>query len=466
MLINLLAHCVTEGNAMLIMFFVLWTISFLILIIDFKCESNRWVALTLFFLGTGPAANLFKSNLLPIIAEKIPKFTNDALILNGIIYTLSSFFPPYTLLIYAMSYSGILRFKNTATKILTKIILFIPVVLMYILVPVVPPVPRFQTNFVFLSVWAALYALLSYILIIKAYLREENKILRLERFVNIIFVIPGYTILLISGTVLPIYKNYDNKPLYMGLVIYLLATFSFFALKYSFFGVRITIEKQKSIYEKRLFNSGISIFNHSIKNEISKISFCANYLKETANLKDKNSEETLDIISSSSSHLLDMMKKLNFQAQEIVLNYQYIKLKDIVDDIIFSNKIFLEEKRITLSQKTDKDISIYCDKTHIKELISNLIKNAIEAIKDEGNIQILTSYEKKYLVIKIKDSGCGILEKDIGNITEPFFSTKKSSKNFGLGLYYCKKVIEKHGGFLEIKSQEGKGSEVSVFFPK
>lgn len=450
---------------MFLMLVVLWMISFFILIVDIKSEPNRWAALTLFFLGTGPAANLFKSNILPVIAEDIPFAIDNASIFNGLIYTFSSFFPPYTLLLYTITYSDVLTFKNGLHKMLTKIVLFVPVILMYVFVPVVPPVPQFKTNFVFLSVWTVIYAGFSYILLINAYLREDNKIIKLERLVNIIFIIPAYTILLISGTVLPIFINCDNKPLYMGLLIYLAASFSFFVLKFGFFGVRIKIQKNRSIYEKRLFNSGVSFFNHSIKNEISKISFCANYLKEASVIKDKNFDETVDIIISSSSHLFDMLNKLNFQAQEIVLVNEYVKLKDIIDDVILSNRIFLEEKKITITQRINENLSIFCDKIHFRELINNILKNAVEAVEDEGNIHICTYFEKKHLVIMIKDNGCGILKKDMDNITEPFFSTKRNSNNFGLGLYYCKKVIESHGGILEIKSQEGKGSEIFIFFP-
>ncbi len=448
------------------MLIVLWTLSLLIVIIDLKSESNWWAALTLFFLGTGPAANLFKANIIPVIAEETPLFIDNALFLNGLIYTLSSFCPPYTLLLYSMAYAGIIEFKSKKQKIISKILLFTPVLLMYVFVPIVPPVPRFQTNFIILSVWTIPYAFLSYILIITAFLREKDKIIKIERLTNIVFVVPAYTILLFSGTVLPIFKHTDNKPLNMGLLIYLIACFSFFALRVGFFGVRINIEKNKSIYEKRLFNSGVSIFNHFIKNEVSKISFCAACLKESSCVKNISSEESIDIIISSSSHLLDMLNKLNFQSQEIILTNEYTRLMDVIDDVILSNTVLIEEKKITVTKKTNQDLSIFCDKIHFRELINNILKNAIESIKDNGNILIFTYYENKYFVIKIIDNGCGISDKDIENVTEPFYSTKRSSQNFGLGLYYCKKVIDRHGGFLEIKSKKDIGSEILVFFPR
>lgn len=418
-----------------------------------------------FFLGTGPAANLFKVNVIPFVAVENPDILAHALNINGFIYTLSSFFPPYTLLVYTIIYSDIFKFKNKRQKNIFKILLIIPVILMYIIVPVESPVPGYQTNFILLSAWTIPYAIFAYILIIIAFFRENSKIIRMERLANIAFVIPSYSILLFSGTILPIFKHSDNKDLNFGLFIYLIACFIFFALKVSIFGIKIKIEKNKSIYEKRLLNSGVSIFNHFIKNEVSKISFCANSIKESKATKDSNFEDSIDIIISSSSHLLEMLKNLNFQSQEIVLVNKYTNLKDVIDNVVLSHKILIEEKKITLKQRINQDLYIFCDKIHFRELVNNIIKNAIESIKDNGIISIFSYFNNKYLVIKVKDNGCGIIDTDISKVTEPFYSTKASSQNFGLGLYYCKRVIEMHGGFLEIKSCKDKGSEVFVFFP-
>ena len=73
---------------------------------------------------------------------------------------------------------------------------------------------------------------------------------------------------------------------------------------------------------------------------------------------------------------------------------------------------------------------------------------------------------KKHLVIAIEDTGTGISSKNLPHVLDPFFSTKKSSQNFGLGLPYCYNVMQKHQGMLEISSEPGKGTTVFLLFPK
>lgn len=111
--------------------------------------------------------------------------------------------------------------------------------------------------------------LFSYALVILSYLKEKNKGIKLERLVNIIFIIPAYTTLMISDTILPIFKHTDNSYLYLCIIIYLIVCSCFLALKATFFGVRITFVKNKSTYENRMYNSSVSMLNHSIKNEVS-----------------------------------------------------------------------------------------------------------------------------------------------------------------------------------------------------
>lgn len=95
----------------------------------------------------------------------------------------------------------------------------------------------------------------------------------------------------------------------------------------------------------------------------------------------------------------------------------------------------------------------------------NIINNAIEAMKDQGIIQLEVSEGKKYLTITISDNGEGIPENMLKNIYNPFFSTKKSNFNFGLGLTYCHQVMKKHKGNINISSEKGEGTTVNLSFP-
>ncbi|MCK4765984.1 MAG: PAS domain S-box protein [Candidatus Aminicenantes bacterium] len=104
----------------------------------------------------------------------------------------------------------------------------------------------------------------------------------------------------------------------------------------------------------------------------------------------------------------------------------------------------------------------------IEQVIINLLQNALHALPDrEQGVYIYASYDKEtgYVIIKVKDEGIGMSKELVNRITEPFFTTKKKSGGTGLGLYISYSIIKKHKGFLEIKSQIGKGTEVTIKLP-
>jgi two-component system sensor histidine kinase HydH len=101
----------------------------------------------------------------------------------------------------------------------------------------------------------------------------------------------------------------------------------------------------------------------------------------------------------------------------------------------------------------------------VKQLFLNLLKNAIEAMPKGGELSVVAYLikEKNAICVDISDTGHGISESDMQSIFKPFYSTKPDGT--GLGLPFCKRVIEEHGGRIEVKSELGKGSTFSVVLP-
>jgi len=103
------------------------------------------------------------------------------------------------------------------------------------------------------------------------------------------------------------------------------------------------------------------------------------------------------------------------------------------------------------------------DPEKIKQVIINLIKNAIEAISEEGKLIIQTDQDRDFVKIHITDTGIGIPAESINEIFNPFFSTKK--KGTGLGLAISYKIIKDHKGEIKISSELGKGSSFVIYLP-
>ena len=118
--------------------------------------------------------------------------------------------------------------------------------------------------------------------------------------------------------------------------------------------------------------------------------------------------------------------------------------------------------------KSYSDIEeFYCYPGKLGQAILNLLVNSIQAINDKGKIIITTSLNKgkDNIVLKIKDSGPGIPNKILNNIFDPFFTTKNVGEGTGLGLSIVHGIIEEHNGIIEVDSQEGIGTEFTIFLP-
>ena len=141
----------------------------------------------------------------------------------------------------------------------------------------------------------------------------------------------------------------------------------------------------------------------------------------------------------------------------------------------------LESLVNTFTAKVDKPISfrldlkeevVYADGEYLKEVLSNLIDNAVKYSKDTIDIQITSCLHNEYIQIKVKDNGIGIplsaqrtvFDKFERVIEQPNANTRKVA-GFGLGLNYVMNVIRAHGGYVGVESLEGKYSEFTVSLP-
>ncbi|AIH03405.1 ATP-binding response regulator [Thermodesulfobacterium commune] len=122
--------------------------------------------------------------------------------------------------------------------------------------------------------------------------------------------------------------------------------------------------------------------------------------------------------------------------------------------------------QIQLSLGSLVNVFVPGEETFWRYIFLNFISNAKDAIEDEGKIEIalsLKTLEKKYLIIEIKDTGCGIPEENLEKIFLPFFTTKKESS--GLGLFLVKNHITSLGGKLEVESKVNLGTTFKIWVP-
>lgn len=153
-----------------------------------------------------------------------------------------------------------------------------------------------------------------------------------------------------------------------------------------------------------------------------------------------------------------------------------IKAVDINSLIHESAEFVLRGARVKCQFELSENIwSVKADKGQISQVISNLVINANQAMPDGGQIIIRTEnierienenlplVDGKYVKITVEDQGCGIPEKNLANIFDPYFTTKATGSGLGLATVFS--IIKRHSGEIRVRSQEGKGTIFSIFLP-
>ena len=149
-------------------------------------------------------------------------------------------------------------------------------------------------------------------------------------------------------------------------------------------------------------------------------------------------------------------------------NLEEIHLSNIVDNIVlyFNQRIPSMGKSIIIENQLDSNVKIRANGILISWAIENVVKNAIDALDNEGFISLKSKIDKRNIIIQIEDSGKGITRKHWKNIFRPGFSTKEQGWGFGLSLT-SRIINEIHGGSIYVsKSQVDKGSIIEISLPK
>ena len=140
---------------------------------------------------------------------------------------------------------------------------------------------------------------------------------------------------------------------------------------------------------------------------------------------------------------------------------------DILDGI--ETVLTLYDNQLKQGIKLHKDFNemplVMCYQDEINQVWTNLIQNSIQAMGTQGILTIRAFAGEKFAEVIVTDTGEGIEPTIMNNIFEPFFTTKKQGEGSGLGLDIVKKIIDKHGGHIHVKSQIGEGATFTVQIP-
>jgi len=213
----------------------------------------------------------------------------------------------------------------------------------------------------------------------------------------------------------------------------------------------------------------INNVSHEIRTPISSIEGFAELLKDN-NLSDDEREEYANIIIEESERLINltgkMLKLSKLHNQNVIVKKHEIEIDEQIRKAISILEPKWKEKNIKINVNLEHQIFLGDDDL-IFQVWINLIENAIKFSNNGGKIDIKLTKENSEIVIIVKDYGVGMPEDEIEKAFERFYQIDKShsEEGSGLGLAIVKRIIELSEGKIEIKSKEGKETEVKVKLP-
>lgn len=230
----------------------------------------------------------------------------------------------------------------------------------------------------------------------------------------------------------------------------------------------------------------INVGNQVLKNLFVKISPILNFYQQYGTdmynhldeLKDlskiffnKNIKTSIETIISNIDEGVNRSKSIikgltSYSRVDTDLPEMYNMKKAVQDNLLILKSKYKE--RIVIEESYQGNMEINCFAGKINQLLLNILSNAIDAIEQEGkiNIKVCPDKSKENLIIIISDTGKGMTNEEKSKIFDPFFTTKKVGKGVGLGLYISYSIIQQHNGKIMVYSQKEKGSKFIISLPK
>lgn len=201
---------------------------------------------------------------------------------------------------------------------------------------------------------------------------------------------------------------------------------------------------------------------HEIKNPLNAIEGAATYISK--NFRGELLSEFTGIIKEEVERLNKLTTGLLSFSKPVLPQKSLGDINELIEKTIQLLKDEMKNAGLLIEPMLDRTIpNFYFDKGQIKQVLINLMVNAIEATPPEGRIILSSKKVNSIVSVHLKDTGIGIKNQDITNIFKPFYTTK--TRGSGLGLAIAERIIRNHEGEISVESKEGEGTTFTLSLP-
>ena len=220
---------------------------------------------------------------------------------------------------------------------------------------------------------------------------------------------------------------------------------------------------------KKARNEFLSSISHELRTPLTYIKGYADIL-DRGDTTEKEREEYLTIIREETAHLTLLIGNLfdlaKLDRNQFTIEQKNVSIAELLNSIAILVKPAFDDEQLTLSVSCGKDLQAYIDSERVQQVLLNILDNARKHSFAGGHVTITCAEEEDKIVIQIRDGGQGIPEDELPFVFDRLYRVEKSRSRerggSGLGLAIAKEIIESHGGQINIDSQIGKGTTVTI----
>lgn len=233
-----------------------------------------------------------------------------------------------------------------------------------------------------------------------------------------------------------------------------------------------TILRQKKLSEVK--NDFINNMTHELKTPLATVSAAVEAMQHFGALKDaQKTEAYLNISRQELQRLNELVEKVlntaTEERRELALNPEPVNVAELMNEVVQRHRLSAS-KPVRFEVEISGDDTVRLDRVHMGNVINNLIDNAIKYSRETVNIGISARRNGEGWELTVRDDGIGIPKSYQADVFDRFFRVPTGNlhpvKGFGLGLYYVRQVVQRHGGTIAVQSEPGRGSSFTIWIPQ
>lgn len=230
------------------------------------------------------------------------------------------------------------------------------------------------------------------------------------------------------------------------------------------------IESRELAEQAELKQSFLNNMSHEIRTPLNAIVGFSDMLANEPEFSDEERQEFVDIINTNTKLLLklvgDVLELSRIESGNLSFIFQRESVRQLLDDVYQTHSLLIQPPLQFLKDFPPEDVQVNVDPMRLTQVLTNFLNNANKFTK-EGSIQLGYCYPSgmSEVHLYVEDTGIGIPHSEQKMIFERFYKRSEFSQGVGLGLSICVLIVEKMGGRIELRSEEGRGSRFTVVLP-